>query len=617
MLSRINSVYPLEENDLIEPIPVEEKFSSKLSIEAKRQIFQEKGIELSPGRTSMIGYIQPCLESINQLKKKYPAYTEGIDYFISNIKYIPFAFFEDELKKSIINFNTFINTQPYTILKPISSHESWVADKSSNYIEYLPKSVFLIEDFDGFILTASKLISQNIIPVFFEDWVFEPIMFKALLEGIGENLKTINIPFQKKFVLISPYLSEEAFNELISLKHEIMERYGLEFHLFYSSLSIKSLHTISQQNKNLFDFFETLQYSQSLLKFTAAVYSEWRSNLTERLPRDLTKIVKDVTPYYQQSPLLNAILSRNEQLVFHLAENKLDLDTTDSNLNTPLHLAVLQNEPTYLTVLLENGAYVHAQDINGKMAIDIAIEYSEFLLCNILFQFGAKAQLTISNTDLLNRVILKCAYNKYIYVLNQLINDSLNLDHIKSPKGDKLISILLAHRDTPSFFKKIILLKNATFIKTLILDTPYDKFMHNNSCIMIIAQHGSPWMLELGLSRYPRSFRLFSNNHKIHYVTDLHGDTILHHAAREKNKEMLSYLQEKYFVNFNLIVNNNDESAFDILEDDNNTLLLESSIKPKPVLFQDQLLDFFNHSKNKFFCFKDNNFTVRPYNSFK
>ena len=620
MLSNTFSVYPEDERSAITNISIEsicfkEHFSILMPTHRKRLFFQKKGLDLFPTPTSVLGYTKPCFKNVNKLKEQYPDHHVGIDIFISNIKYLSLSFFEEKLKESTFKFNSFILDREYSIIKPLCSHEAWVADKASNYIESAPTSALFVEDLDGLISTILALMNERTTPVFFEDWVFDPILLINLLETIGSNLKNLESQSKKEFILIAPFLTQESLHEFNQLKNQLKEKYNIDFHLFYADLSLKSLLTQIKENSDLDEFLKMFNFSSEILKFTSVVYSDWRSNLTEQLPAILKNIVKDRTPYYLESPLHSAILSRNDQIVQHLTENGIDLDTTDSNLRTPLHLAVLQNEPIYVRNLLENGGYIDAEDINGKKAIDLAIESSSFLICDILIEFGANPSVFISNKDLLNKIILRCAYNKYIYLLNFLIDDSVNLNKITSAQGDNLIKILLNHRDTAVFFKKIILLNNFKFIKQFIIDSPYKKFIDQHQCLMLIAQYGTPWMLELALSRYPRSLRLFSNNYKIHHFADQDGNTVLHHAALQQNHALLCYLQKKYFVNFQLTLNHQDEYALNIIQDSDDSLLhLLPQNKTKPILFKERLLDFFNNSHIKSCSLMNKNSSIHPYN---
>ena len=76
------------------------------------------------------------------------------------------------------------------------------------------------------------------------------------------------------------------------------------------------------------------------------------------------------------------------QIVEHAAKPR-DLDLIDSHGNTPLHLAVQQNNHEAAFLLIKNGADINARDEKGRTPLHRAAGYNAITVARLLIESGA------------------------------------------------------------------------------------------------------------------------------------------------------------------------------------------------------------------------------------
>lgn len=79
-------------------------------------------------------------------------------------------------------------------------------------------------------------------------------------------------------------------------------------------------------------------------------------------------------PIFRYSQLHIAVINEDESYIITLIQKGENVNTQDSNGNTPLHLAVLKNNPKIVKILLINGSKHNIRNREGKTPLDIAKE---------------------------------------------------------------------------------------------------------------------------------------------------------------------------------------------------------------------------------------------------
>ncbi|MFQ5451138.1 MAG: ankyrin repeat domain-containing protein [Nitrospinaceae bacterium] len=96
-----------------------------------------------------------------------------------------------------------------------------------------------------------------------------------------------------------------------------------------------------------------------------------------------------VLPRAGATPIEDAVLSGNGDLVKLLVENGAEIDSIDSLGFTPLHRAALAGYRDIVEVLLANGAEVDATDIHGYTPLHLAVQGGFVEVASLLIAHGA------------------------------------------------------------------------------------------------------------------------------------------------------------------------------------------------------------------------------------
>lgn len=84
------------------------------------------------------------------------------------------------------------------------------------------------------------------------------------------------------------------------------------------------------------------------------------------------------------TPLLAAMFARSSKNVFFLIENEVNLNIRNKNGISPIFLAVEWNREDILKKLVKSGATELGKNTRGKTALDLALEYEDQKLIEIL-----------------------------------------------------------------------------------------------------------------------------------------------------------------------------------------------------------------------------------------
>eukprot|EP00056_Hartaetosiga_gracilis_P012285 m.195543 g.195543 ORF g.195543 m.195543 type:complete len:1119 (-) comp13668_c0_seq6:1070-4426(-) len=94
-----------------------------------------------------------------------------------------------------------------------------------------------------------------------------------------------------------------------------------------------------------------------------------------------------------------AISGHHEILDVLLSESKIDVDSTDRELRTPLHNSIFVENEECAKVLLAHNANVNEQDNMGIAALHWAVSKENMNICKLLISHGANASITEFHED--------------------------------------------------------------------------------------------------------------------------------------------------------------------------------------------------------------------------
>jgi ankyrin repeat protein len=96
----------------------------------------------------------------------------------------------------------------------------------------------------------------------------------------------------------------------------------------------------------------------------------------------------------QSFALLQACASGDLNQVERLLDEGIDVNCSDYDSRTPLHLAAAEGRVSIISILLEKGAKVHAKDRNGQTPLDEATKGKTAAHAEILKRMRADGDAT-------------------------------------------------------------------------------------------------------------------------------------------------------------------------------------------------------------------------------
>ena len=152
---------------------------------------------------------------------------------------------------------------------------------------------------------------------------------------------------------------------------------------------------------------------------TDNLFLEIQENKNESVKSFLLQNSIDIEDEYQRSPLINAAISNNVELINWLVENGADVNKKDTNGWTALFFAAQEVNPNIVKILLENKADPNIQDNHGNVvAFTILRKWmggKNFASLKEIVEHGA--DLTIKNN-----------YNKFpLEIISDATKTKLNL----------------------------------------------------------------------------------------------------------------------------------------------------------------------------------------------
>ena len=129
-----------------------------------------------------------------------------------------------------------------------------------------------------------------------------------------------------------------------------------------------------------------LQYTM-LANLTRGLFSK-KPNINQKDVNEFTPL----TYYLMKSPYKN-----NVEIWL---ENGADVNVTNSNKQTPLHLAILVNNENAVWRLLEHGADLNKQDIDGNTSLHYVAKYAPTKkMLEVIYRYKKSFDFTIKNND--------------------------------------------------------------------------------------------------------------------------------------------------------------------------------------------------------------------------
>ncbi|XP_043472671.1 putative ankyrin repeat protein RF_0381 isoform X2 [Leptopilina heterotoma] len=128
---------------------------------------------------------------------------------------------------------------------------------------------------------------------------------------------------------------------------------------------------------------------------------------------------------------LHLAIRENQPEAFNLLLEESNLNARNQNGETSLHYAALHNRPEFAKTLIDNGAIVNVIDLCSRTPLDVALEVENVKVAEVLFKHGA----VISDYDLKYMGPLRSAVRKGNFELVKLLMAN-GCNKVDVPKDD-------------------------------------------------------------------------------------------------------------------------------------------------------------------------------------
>jgi 5-methylcytosine-specific restriction endonuclease McrA len=127
-------------------------------------------------------------------------------------------------------------------------------------------------------------------------------------------------------------------------------------------------------------------------KFGRIVTKEFVINMKKKIPGDQNERT-DEGKSEQFKSLKVALNKHNLREAIRLISNSIGVNGEDENSNSPLHYAVIWNEPKFVEFLLENAADANAANVKGVTPLHFACKQGSLKIAQLLIEFGANINI--------------------------------------------------------------------------------------------------------------------------------------------------------------------------------------------------------------------------------
>lgn len=220
----------------------------------------------------------------------------------------------------------------------------------------------------------------------------------------------------------------------------------------------------------------------------------------------------DVLNFNNDTPLLIAVDNNNYECAKLLLENYCDINCKNMNGNTPLHISIMNKYDDITKLLLQNYPDVNLKNNENETPLKLAIDNEDIELVKLLLEKGAKYDhdLFTKSIENNNMDLVKLLVNKYNDEF--LIYYKQKLDELKSKnRFDNMVTIKIKENYFISFQKDD-------------LSTLYDYIKDLDCYITFI-----------------NSVSINSDYYKLNDI-DKHGKSLLDYAFENKNVKLVKIL---------------------------------------------------------------------------
>ena len=210
---------------------------------------------------------------------------------------------------------------------------------------------------------------------------------------------------------------------------------------------------------------------------------------------------------YNRTVLHEAAEQDKQEIADYLIQHGAEVNTKDSNGETPLYVAARVNSVEVAKLLLEHGAKVNTKDNDGLTPLLVATSVNSVEVAKLLLQHGAEVNTKSSNGD---TPLHRAAYHNSVEVAKLLLQHGVEV-YTKNDNGLTPLHIAARHN---SVEVAKLLLEHGVEVNT--------KSSNGDTPLHIAARHNSVEVAKL----------LLQQEAEVN-TKDSNGDTPLHIAARD------------------------------------------------------------------------------------
>lgn len=257
----------------------------------------------------------------------------------------------------------------------------------------------------------------------------------------------------------------------------------------------------------------------------------------------------------QQNSFLDAIVRNNVPLVEYMIKHRADVNMTNTDGLTPLHLV---SDPYLALTLIKNGADINHKNRSGSTPLHWAISRNQEIIAQLLIEFGADP----NSPDQNGNTPLHLAVNTTDAMILVLIRSGANVNATNKSGSTPIVEALLQNNSSHS--KYLLLagaedIKNNAGISPSILESLEKEGSIKSS---LISGQIDPLIKEIFIGNYPQAITLIRQNTPIDQE-DVNGNTPLHWAFKKKQRYISQLLLQRNadYAAFNY----QDQSPLDVL----------------------------------------------------
>ena len=263
---------------------------------------------------------------------------------------------------------------------------------------------------------------------------------------------------------------------------------------------------------------------------------------------------------------------KTNEFINYISENpreNFNVNLRDSTSNYLIHFAIIINNPTIVTKLIDYGARLDFLDADGKSIMYYPIRFNYPEIVDILIEANKKqigiSLVNIKDAKRLPPLIYAVRYHNY-HAMGRLLESGADADYVdyNASYGKNSNTSILQKAVIAEDYKSVEIIvdyvkdinyRSEVGSTALMIAVGRDK---TNIVELLISKHADTTIPDVAAGMLPIQFAIVNHNQSMFnllfpFLTninyqDFKGATIMHYAIKNKMKEMISIIFNKYEI---------------------------------------------------------------------